>query len=89
MNEEINQQEEFESKTLSEKISYVKQYIFESYKLLEQVDVKGHQNSKTLNAVFDGLYNSTIMLNVSLEEAMNFEGKEKQEKKKEIKKDDK
>lgn len=80
MSEQTNERDTFELKSLPEKLEFIKGHVFESYKVLEEINIKGHDNIKHINMVFDALYKSTIMLDISLEEAMNLEVGEKKQK---------
>ena len=73
-NKNENKNENNEDKLPSEVIFNIKNQIHETYKYLEQVDVKGHQNSRIMNAVFDSLFKASTTLDKLQEEVMNLEG---------------
>lgn len=79
MSDKIEKKEEEKGEEKKEipsvRIENIKATIYQIYKYLEQVEVRGHENSKILNNVFNSFLQLTGVLESLKEDVMNLEGK--------------
>ena len=74
--EEKEKEDEIRKEIPSVRIENIKMTIYQLYKYLEEIEVKGHENAKKLNNIFNSFLQITEFLEELKEDVMNLEGKE-------------